>query len=124
MTANNIRPVEELRELLKGGRRRTNKFNAKKTKAYGYTFDSRHEAEYYKVLRMRMESGSISRVHRQVKFDLPGGTTLTVDFQVVHTNGKVSYKDAKGSKKTRAYQEWNRVRKIAEDLYGIIIEEV
>jgi len=96
-----------------------NKYNAVKTKVDGITFDSKKEAHYYEELKFLQSRGFIQYFHRQVIFDLPGGTTYRCDFQVFYTDGKVRYVDVKG-RRTKAYI---RNKKQVEALYPVEIVE-
>ena len=47
-----------------------NKYRNKKTEVDGILFDSKKEAEYYLVLKLRLRAGDISNLRRQVVYDL------------------------------------------------------
>ena len=85
-------------------------------------FDSLKEAEKYRELKIRRDSedGDVLFFHRQVIFDLPGGTVAKIDFQVFYRNGTVEYIDVKG-RKTKSYI---RNKKQVEALYPVRIREV
>lgn len=51
-------------------KRRFGKYNAKKTEVDGIIFDSKTEAEYYLILKGRLERGEISSLQRQVPYEL------------------------------------------------------
>lgn len=99
------------------------KYNAKKTKVDGITFDSIKEANYYSNLKLRQRLGEVLHFHRQPIFDLGGGVKYRADFQVFEggTNGEaiVRYIDVKGMK-TPAYK---KAKKQVEALYSVEIEE-
>lgn len=64
-------------------RAKTSKYRAKPTTIDGIRFHSKKEADYYQKLKHRQEKGEISRFHRQILFDLPGGIKHYVDFMVI-----------------------------------------
>lgn len=108
-----------------GGRaRRPNKYNAKKTYVDGICFDSKKEAKYYQELKVREIIGEVSHFHRQVVFDLPGGTKYRCDFMVILASGDIEYIDVKGATHTKAYRDFVRNKKQVEALYPVIIIEV
>jgi hypothetical protein len=86
----------------------------------GIKFDSKHERSRYVDLEILKQLGEVVRVHRQVMFDLPGGTVAKVDFQIIWADGRVTYEDAKG----RRLKSFIRNQKQVHALYGVYIEEV
>lgn len=104
------------------------KYHAKKTVVDGITFDSRHEAKRYAVLKLLERDGAISDLRRQVKyelvpaFDLDGkhyrSITWIADF-VYTENGKEVVEDCKGYR-TDVYK---LKRKLFAHRYGVSIRE-
>lgn len=101
---------------------RPSKHGAKKTRVDGITFDSIKEANYYEQLKMAKKVGMVHHFHRQLLFDLPGGTTSKIDFQIFYADGTIRYVDVK-SKHTVTLKEWRRSKKQIEALYDVLIEE-
>jgi len=110
-----------LKRLPEAGITKSHKYNAKATEVDFIKFPSIAEAEYYKHLKQLMAACLVRMFHRQVRFDLPGGTYCTVDFMVFCDDGtgheEIQYIDVKG-KVTASYK---RNRKQVLDLYGIEI---
>ena len=88
----------------------------------GIVFDSLKEAQFYRELKIRRDNrdGDVLFFHRQVIFDLPGGTIAKIDFQVFYCDGTIEYIDVKG-RRTKSYI---RNKKQIEALYPISIREV
>ena len=105
------------------------KYHNTKTTVFGHTFDSRHEAERYIVLRSMEKSGLISNLRLQVPYELVQGRKIKgkairpsyyiADF-VYTCGGEEVVEDAKGVK-TAVYQ---LKKKLMADRYGILIQEV
>ena len=98
---------------------RPGKFNAKKTRVDGITFDSQKEARRYSELKLLQRSGEVMFFHRQPIFDLPGGTTYRADFLIFWSDGGATYEDVKGHR-APAYI---RSKKQVEAIYGVQILE-
>lgn len=96
------------------------KFRAKPTTVDNIRFDSKKEAKYYEELKMLQKAGDIIFFLRQVPFHLPGNTIYRVDFQEFRKDGTVHFVDVKGFKT----QEYKTKKRMVEDIYPIIIEEV
>lgn len=94
--------------------------NARKTVVDHIKFDSQLEADYYLHLKMLIAAKEVLYFHRQVIFDLGGGTVAKIDFQIFFADGRVEYHDPKG----RVMREWKRNKKQIEGLYGIKVLEV
>jgi hypothetical protein len=71
------------------------------------------------MLKIKRDMGEVMHFHRQVIFDLPGGTTYRCDFQVFYDDGTCRYFDVKG-RRTKSYI---RNKKQVEALYGVEITE-
>lgn len=105
------------------------KYNNIRTTISGHTFDSRHEAERYIVLRSMEKSGLISNLRLQVPYELVQGQKIKgktirpsyyiADFAYT-SGGEEVVEDAKGVK-TAVYQ---LKKKLMADRYGILIQEV
>lgn len=86
------------------------KYHNKKTVFDGITFDSKKEAEFYKVLLASKRLGGIKEIELQVPFpytilyarpDQPGSTfsrkgKYIADFRVTYSDGKIEVIDTKG----------------------------
>lgn len=110
-----------------------NKYGAVKTKVDGITFDSKHEAERYIVLKEMERDGEISKLELQKKFvlfprqtDPLTGKTIEhecyykADFVYRDADGNEVVEDAKGNE-TEAYKI---KRKAMLYLHGIRIVQV
>jgi len=79
--------------------RKRNKFGAKKTVIDGITFDSKKEAEHYKILKIRLAAKQIKHLARQVIFRLEINGMLickyVADFTYVE-NGRLVVDEVKG----------------------------
>ena len=105
------------------------KYKNIKTQVDGIVFDSKKEAERYKVLKLREAAGMIKDLRRQVRYDLMSknkidgitirATHYIADF-VYEENGQTVVEDVKGYR-TREYL---RKRKQMKEKYGIEIREV
>lgn len=85
------------------------KYNAKKTKVDGIKFDSKAEAEYYKLLKQQKAKGEILDFDTQVKFELQGAykhpvtskriqaITYKADFVITWMDGQKTVVDVKGA---------------------------
>lgn len=109
---------------------RTPKYHNKKTVVDGITFDSKHEAERYKELRMLQIAGEISELRLQVPYELIPlmklngetfrSTKYVADFVYKDKNGNEIVEDAKGMK-TDVYK---LKKKLMAYIHHIIIQEV
>jgi hypothetical protein len=95
------------------------KFHAKRTEIHGIRFDSKKEAQYYKLLKISQEEGSLLFFLRQVPFDLPGNVKYKVDFVEFWKNGDINFVDIKGF----ATSLYKTKKKMIESLYPIEIQE-
>jgi hypothetical protein len=96
---------------------RKNKFNAKKTKVDGYTFDSIKEAVRYKELKMLQDSGEVNFFLRQVPFDVGAGIKYRLDFMVFWGDGTITCEDVKGVQT----ETFKIKKKLVEEKYPIEI---
>ena len=100
------------------------KYNARKTKVDGITFDSMKEARRYKELKLQEKVGAISHLQLQPKFRLldgfkHSGETIRpinyfADFSYIDAEGNEVVEDVKG-KKTDVY---NIKKKLFLNKYG------
>lgn len=89
----------------------------------GKRFDSKHEAEVYGELMLRVRAGELKCVARQVAFDLPGGIRYVADFVTIDAENRVEVIDAK-SPATRKNRVYINKRKQMASEWGIEIREV
>lgn len=83
-----------------------NKYNNKEVVIDGIKFDSKHEAEYYLLLKRELAEGKIKGFELQEKFELQPAfkkygkshraITYTVDFSIYYLDGEVEHIDIKG----------------------------
>ncbi len=96
----------------KNPNRMWSKYNAKKTKVDGITFDSQKEAHRYRELKLLERAGEISFLELQKVYELQpsfkhNGKTIraikyVADFYYVDKDGKIHIEDTKGVK-TKEY---------------------
>lgn len=99
------------------------KYKNKKVVIDNIEFDSKHEAEYYKLLKRLKEEGNIKDFELQKKFELQPAfkkygknhrdITYTVDFSIYYLDGEVEHIDIKGM----ATQASEMRRKMFDYLY-------
>lgn len=105
-----------------------NKYNAKKIKIDGMSFDSQKEYQRWCELRLLERAGVITNLQRQVSFVvIPKQATeeackYIADF-VYEENGETIVEDVKGYKKGPAYNLFVIKRKLMLEKYGIRIKE-
>lgn len=99
-------------------KKKTNKYNAKRTRVDGILFDSEKEANYYKDLKIRQKAGEILLFLRQVIFDLPGAKKYLVDFIEFYEEGTVRFVDVKGRDTATSKLK----RDMVEAIHGVKIE--
>lgn len=99
-------------------RKRRSKYDAKPVVIDDIRFDSTAEGKRYAELKQLLACGVVHRFHRQVIFDLPGGTKYRCDFMVVWTSGRITYEDVKGFETS----EFKLKRKQVRALYHVEIE--
>lgn len=106
--------IGNVMRLVRTQRRKSNKYNARKTTVCGRTFDSRREAEVYLELLAQKQAGEIVRIGFQPSYTLLAGfkdntgkkqkpITYTADFFVTFADGHSEVIEVKGVK-TRDYQ--------------------
>jgi hypothetical protein len=110
-------------------KRKPSKYRAVKTVVDGIRFDSRKEAARWKELRMLQATGQISRLNRQVKFDLEvNGIKVgryVGDFSYVE-NRKLCVEDVKGyrDKASPVYRLFKIKAALVRALYSIEVREI
>lgn len=115
----------EFRELIAKGKRR-NKYGAEKVKLDGITFDSKAEAHWYNILKLRERAGEVHGLKVHPKFILaePEGQrklTYSADFSFWDSREKrLRVIDVKGVE-TQAFKI---KRKLMKALLGIEVEIV
>ena len=117
------------RPIMKDSR---SKYHNQKTRIFGITFDSRHEANRYLELRQMEKDGKISALQIQVPFELVPSQkdgsgrvverplTYIADFVYKGPDGRTVVEDAKGCR-TDVYRI---KRKLLLYFHGIQIKEV
>lgn len=99
--------------------KRRSGFNNKKTWLDGFLFDSKDEAKYWTILKLREASGEISNLERQKRFDLivclKFVAYMKIDFTYLENGKQIAY-DWKGRKGQDT--AWNLKRKIFTAIYG------
>ena len=114
-----------------------NKFNARKRKYKGETFDSTAEMRRWNQLKKMEEAGEITGLSRQVKFVVIPSQRVVINDEVIKEreccyiadfvytkDGSTVVEDVKGYTKGIAYQYYNLKRKLMLERYGIAIKEV
>lgn len=100
------------------------KYGNQRVEIDGIKFDSKHEANIYQGLMLRVRAGELKTVCRQVKFDLPGGIVYVADFLAIRPDLSIEgVYDAKSeaTKKNRVYINKKKQMKAC---WGIEIREV
>lgn len=111
------------------------KYRNKKVLVDGVAFDSKKEAKRYRELKLMEDAGMISRLERQVKFDLlpnqkdPDGKVIERKVQYVADfvymkNGKVCVEDVKGYRDGGAYRVFVIKRKLMLYRFGLVVKEI
>lgn len=114
-----------------------NKFNARKRKKDGHTFDSIAEMRRWTQLKKLEDAGEISDLRTQVKFVLIPCQQKRFGDVIVHEHecsyiadfvyvegGRTIVEDVKGNRKGIAYSYFVIKRKLMLERYGIAIREV
>lgn len=110
-------------ELCANNAPRRRKYGNIPTERDGKTFDSRHEAECYDALMLRVRGGELLGVFCQVPFRLPGEVVYIADFVALNRDGTYSVMDAK-SEATRRDKVYRLKRKLMKNCLGLEIREV
>lgn len=104
-------------------REKRQKYGNKRTEYAGRVFDSKHEAEIFRDLDLRVRAGELRAVACQVRFALPGGVTYVADFVALQPDGTYRVLDAK-SEATKKDKTYRLKRRLMRECLGIEIEEV
>lgn len=100
------------------------KYGNRRVEIDGIKFDSKHEASIYQQLMLRVKTGELKCVCRQVKFDLPGGIIYIADFVAIKPDMHIeAVYDAK-SPATKQNRVYINKRKQMKACWGIEIKEV
>lgn len=99
------------------------KYGNQPTERGGMQFDSRHEADCYDELMLRVRSGELLGVVCQVPFQLPGGVIYLADFVALNADGRFTVMDAK-SEATRRDKVYRLKKRQMKNCLGIEIQEV
>ena len=100
------------------------KYGNRRVTVDGMRFDSQHEANVYQDLMVRVRSGELKTVCRQVKFDLPGGIVYIADFVTILPDLRIeAVIDAK-SAATKQNRVYINKKKQMKACWGIDIQEV
>ena len=105
--------VKNVMRLLRAKGKKPNKYNARKTRICGRTFDSKREAEVYLELLADKQAGKVVRIAFQPSYTLLEGftdntgkrqkpITYTADFFVTYADGHAEVIEVKGVR-TRDY---------------------
>ena len=111
------------------------KYHNEKITINGETFDSKLEAKRYGILKLYQKAGKITRLERQVKFEIiPKGVdpfgkfikpeTYIADFTYTDSDGRFRVEDVKGYRKGAAWNLFQAKRKALYYLKGIWVEVV
>lgn len=111
------------------------KYKNKKIMVNGIQFDSKKEAKRYQELKLMEDAGEITKLERQVKFDLlpnqkdPDGKVIERKVQYVADfvymkNGKVCVEDVKGYREGGAYRVFVIKRKLMLYRFGLRVTEI
>lgn len=123
-------------QLYKGVGGKGNKYHAQKCEYEGMVFDSKAELDRWLILRLMERGGMISKLQRQVKYELlpaqkdKHGKTVEralsyiADFVYTDKSGKTVVEDCKGYKGGGSYSVFTIKRKLLLWKYGIQINEV
>lgn len=109
-----------------------NKYNARKTKIDGYTFDSKAEGEYYLILKEKHRRGEIQGFKLQPRYLLLESfrkngktyrkTEYVADFEVYHLDGSTQVVDVKGVKSEAFKIKHKLFEKRYQDLTLTLVE--
>ena len=103
------------------------KYNNIKTIINGITFDSKKEAGYYGILRLKEKAKIIDRFEMQVKYDLVVNNIkigcYKADF-VTYKNGKALEVIDVKSEMTKKLPVYRLKKKLVKAIYGIDIVEI
>ena len=95
------------------------KYRAYKTSVDGHTFDSQKEANYYSMLKLRLQAKDIKGFCLQPTFILAPGLKYKADFITFNNDGTYDVIDVKGYKT----KEYIAKKKVFEDKFNLKITE-
>lgn len=95
------------------------KYRAYKTSVDGHTFDSQKEANYYNMLKLRLQAKDIKGFCLQPTFILAPGLKYKADFIIFNNDGTYDIIDVKGFKT----KEYIAKKKVFEDKFNLRITE-
>lgn len=105
----------------------TSKYKNVKTVINGITFDSKKEAGYYGILRLKEKANLIDRFEMQVRYDLVVNNIQVgfykADF-VTYKNGKALEVIDVKSEMTKKLPVYRLKKKLIKAIYGIDIVEI
>ena len=108
-------------------KKKSSKFNNVKVEIDGYVFDSKKEAGYYGILRLKEKAKLIDRFEMQVRYDLVVNNIqigfYKADF-VTYKNGKALEVIDVKSEMTKKLPVYRLKKKLIFACYGITIKEV
>ena len=90
-----IEQYQEYQKSISDKMSRLSKYNAKKTKVDGHTFDSKKEADYYCELKLKLQAKEIRGFCLQPIFILADELKYKADFIVFNNNGTTEIIDVK-----------------------------
>ncbi len=94
--------------------KKRHKYNATATEVDGYKFDSKAEANYYKLLKLQEQEGTITGILRQVPLHIAPGVTYRMDFLVFYSDGTAEGIEVKGYETP----EWKIKKKLIEESFS------
>lgn len=103
--------------------KKRSKYGNTRTERDGRMFDSKHEADVYDQLQLRLRAGELRGVICQQAFLLPGGVKYVADFVALKSDGTYDVIDAK-SEITRKDRVYRLKRRQMKEVMGIEIVEV
>ena len=95
------------------------KYRSYKTSVDGHTFDSQKEANYYSMLKLRLQAKDIKGFCLQPTFILAPGLKYKADFITFNNDGTYDVIDVKGYKT----KEYIAKKKVFEDKFNLKITE-
>lgn len=96
------------------------KYRSYKTSVDGHTFDSLKEANYYNMLKLRLQAKDIKGFCLQPTFVLAPSLKYKADFIVFNNDGTYDIIDVKGFKT----KEYIAKKKVFEDKFNLKITEL
>lgn len=100
--------------------KKANKFNSKSCWKDGVRYDSRFEVQLMNDLELRVKSGELKKIERQVKLslDLLGYhiSNYFCDFKLTYSDGTIEYLEAKSP--VTETEVWKQKWRMAQAIYG------